>query len=72
MLAWILTPESAANARVGASSPIRGHPTATRTPNDRFNDLDPDPTNAPLPLYAGAGFDEVQQLANECDITVIG
>ena len=39
---------------------------------DRFNDLDPDPTNAPLPLYAGAGFDEVQQLADECDITVIG
>ncbi len=39
---------------------------------DRFNDLDPDPTNAPLPLYAGAGFDEVQQLADECEITVIG
>jgi hypothetical protein len=39
---------------------------------DRFNDLDPDPTNAPLPLYAGTGFDEVQQLADKCDITVIG
>jgi hypothetical protein len=38
---------------------------------DRFNDLEPDPTNAPLPLYA-AGFDEVQQLADECDITIIG
>jgi hypothetical protein len=36
---------------------------------DRFNDLDPDPTNAPLPLDTGAGFDEVQQLADECDIT---
>ncbi len=36
------------------------------------NHLDPDPINAPLPLYAGAGFDEVQQPADECDITVIG
>jgi hypothetical protein len=31
-----------------------------------------DPDNAPLPLYAGAGFDEVQQLADDCGITVIG
>jgi hypothetical protein len=38
---------------------------------NRFNDLEPDPTNAPLSLYV-AGFDEVQQLADECDITIIG
>jgi hypothetical protein len=38
----------------------------------RFDDLEVDPTDAPLPLYAGAGFDEVQQLADDCGITVIG
>ena len=30
-------------------------------PVDSFNDLDTDLTKAPLLLYAGAGFDEVQQ-----------
>jgi hypothetical protein len=39
---------------------------------DRFDDLDADPDNPPLPLYAGVGFDEVLQLADDCDITVIG
>jgi hypothetical protein len=39
---------------------------------DRFADLEVDPDIAPLPLYAGAGFDEVQQLANDCGITVVG
>ena len=34
---------------------------------DRFADLE-----APLPLYAGAGFDEVQQLADDFGITVVG
>jgi hypothetical protein len=38
----------------------------------RFDDLEVDPTDAPVPLYAGAGFDEVQQLADDCGITVIG
>jgi RES domain len=39
---------------------------------DRFADLEADPDIAPLPLYAGAGFDEVQQLADDCGITVVG
>jgi RES domain len=39
---------------------------------DRFKDLEVDEESVPLPLYAGAGFDEVQQLAYEYDITVIG
>ncbi len=39
---------------------------------NRGDDLEADPDNAPLPLYAGAGFDEVQQLADDCGITVIG
>ena len=39
---------------------------------DRFGDLEADPDNAPLPLYAGAGFDEVLRLADDCGITVIG
>ena len=39
---------------------------------DRFGDLEADPDNAPLPLYAGAGYDDVLQLADDCDITVIG
>jgi hypothetical protein len=39
---------------------------------NRWEDLEADPDNAPLPLYAGAGFDEVQQLADDCGITVIG
>jgi hypothetical protein len=38
----------------------------------RFDDLEVDPNDAPLPLYAGAGLDEVQQLADDCGITVIG
>jgi hypothetical protein len=37
----------------------------------RFDDLEVDLDDAPLPLYAGAGFDEVQQLADDCGITVI-
>jgi hypothetical protein len=39
---------------------------------DRFKDLDVDQTSAPLSLFAGAGFDEVQQPADDCGITVIG
>lgn len=38
---------------------------------DRFADLEADPDNAPVLLFAGAGFDEVQQLADEGGITVI-
>src|SRR5699024_5577885 len=38
---------------------------------DRFQDLSIGPTIAPLPLYAGAGFDEVQHLADQSGITVI-
>jgi len=37
-----------------------------------FDDLEADPNNAPLRPHAGAGFDEVQQLADDCGITVIG
>ena len=39
---------------------------------NRFDDLEADSNNAPLPLHAGAGFDEVQQLADDCGITVVG
>jgi hypothetical protein len=38
---------------------------------DRWEDLEADPDNAPLPHYAGPGFDEFQQLADDCGITVI-
>jgi hypothetical protein len=38
---------------------------------DRFQDLGIDPDTAPLPLCAGVGFDEVQQLADQSGITVI-
>jgi hypothetical protein len=38
---------------------------------DRFTDLEADPTTTSLPLFAGAGFEEVQQLADDCGITVI-
>jgi hypothetical protein len=38
---------------------------------DRFTDLEADPNLAPLPLFVGAGFEEVQQLADDCGITVI-
>lgn len=38
---------------------------------DRFTDLQLDTTTAPLSLWAGAGFDEVQQLANARRITVV-
>src|SRR5262249_27382848 len=31
----------------------------------RFDDLEVDLDDAPLPFYAGAGFDEVQQLADD-------
>ena len=40
--------------------------------DDRFKDLDVDQTSAPLSLFAGDGFDEVQQLADDCGITIIG
>lgn len=39
---------------------------------NRWEALEADPDNAPLPLYAGEGFDEVQQLADDCEITIIG
>jgi hypothetical protein len=38
---------------------------------ERFDDLDVDPSTPPLPLFAGVGFDEVQQLADQSGITVI-
>lgn len=38
---------------------------------DRFTDLEADPDNPPLLLYAGVGFDEVQQLADDIGVTVI-
>ncbi|HXY65423.1 MAG TPA: hypothetical protein VEI45_13990 [Mycobacterium sp.] len=37
----------------------------------RRKDIDVDDANPPLSLYLGAGFDEVQQLA-DCLITVVG
>jgi hypothetical protein len=37
----------------------------------RRKDIDVDEANAPLSLYLGAGFDEVQQLADDCLITVV-
>jgi len=39
---------------------------------DRFNDLDIDEESPPLSLYAGPGYDEVQELAAEREITVVG
>jgi hypothetical protein len=38
---------------------------------DRFTDLKLDTSTAPLSLWAGAGFNEVQQLANDRGITVV-
>lgn len=38
----------------------------------RRKDIDVDNANPPLSLYLGVGFDEVQQLADDCGITVIG
>jgi hypothetical protein len=38
----------------------------------RRKDIDVDEANAPLSLYLGPGFDEVQQLADDCLITVVG
>lgn len=38
----------------------------------RRKDIDVDAANPPLSLYLGAGFDEVQQLADDCLITVVG
>lgn len=37
----------------------------------RRKDIDVDEANPPLSLYLGTGFDEVQQLANDCRITVV-
>jgi RES domain len=38
----------------------------------RRKDIDVDEANPPLSLFLGAGFDEVQQLADDCLITVVG
>lgn len=38
----------------------------------RRKDIDVDSENPPLSLYLGVGFDEVQQLADDCGITVVG
>jgi hypothetical protein len=38
----------------------------------RRKDIDVDEATAPLSLYLGPGFDEVQQLADDCLITVVG
>jgi hypothetical protein len=38
----------------------------------RRKDIDVDEAHAPLSLFLGAGFDEVQQLADDCLITVVG
>lgn len=38
----------------------------------RRKDIDVDTSNPPLSLYLGAGFDEVQQHADDCLITVVG
>jgi hypothetical protein len=38
----------------------------------RRKDIDVDDANPPLSLYLGAGFDQVQQLADDCLITVVG
>jgi hypothetical protein len=37
----------------------------------RFDDLQFDPDEHPIPLFAGPGFDIVQELANDFGITVI-
>jgi hypothetical protein len=37
----------------------------------RRKDIDVDAANPPLSLYLGAGFDEVQQLADDWFITVV-
>ena len=37
----------------------------------RRKDIDVDEANSPLPLFWGAGFDEVQQLAKDCRIAVV-
>jgi RES domain len=37
----------------------------------RFEDLQFDPNESPLPLFAGPGFQVVQELANDLSITVI-
>lgn len=38
----------------------------------RRKDIDVDDETPPLSLYLGVGFDEVQQLADDCGITVVG
>jgi hypothetical protein len=38
---------------------------------NRFKDLVIDEDSPPVLLYAGAGFDDVQRLADECGITVV-
>jgi hypothetical protein len=38
----------------------------------RRKDIDVDEANPPLSLFLGPGFDEVQQLADDCLITVVG
>lgn len=37
----------------------------------RFKHLKSDPDTAPLPLYLGEGLERVQQLADDCGITVV-
>jgi hypothetical protein len=39
---------------------------------DHLKDLDVDEESPPLSLYAGPGYDEVQELADEKGITVVG
>jgi hypothetical protein len=38
---------------------------------DRLIDLEPDPSEHPLPLYVGHGFQEVEALANDMGIVVV-
>jgi hypothetical protein len=38
----------------------------------RRKDIEVDAANPPLSLFLGAGFDQVQQLADDCLITVVG
>lgn len=39
---------------------------------ERRKDIDVDEANPLLSLFLGPGFDEVQQLADDCLITVVG
>lgn len=39
---------------------------------DRFTDLAPHPGVAPVPLYAGDGFETVRELAEAAAITIVG